>query len=61
MILGDLVSALRSYRALSYSLLLASAPSSPVKSQSNGLRMVSSSLAHATSEIYSRGFDEPGQ
>jgi len=55
---GDLVSALYSYNASSHALLIASAPTSPMKGQSSGLRMVSSSLVTASPEVASRSFTE---
>ena len=58
---GDLVSALHSYVALSHALSIASAPASPVKGQSGGLKMVSSSLITASSEVASRSFSEPSK
>lgn len=57
---GELVSVILSYNASSHILLSASAPTSPVKGVSNGLRMVSSSIATTSLEIWSRGFDEIG-
>lgn len=57
--LGDLVSVfLLSYNAPSHALPLASAPTSPVKGGSSGLKMVSSSLAASSSEIASRSFGD---
>ena len=54
-----LVSVFRSCNALSHTLLVASAPTSPVKGKMSGaLKMVSSSLGTISSEVASRSFDD---
>lgn len=54
----DLVGALHLLYTSPHALLLASTPSSPVKS---GLRMVLSSLVTASLEVASRSFEDPGK
>jgi len=56
--LGDLVGALHLYYTLPHALLLALAPSSPVK---GGFKMVSSSLITVSSEVASHSFDNLGK
>lgn len=62
MIIGGLVSNLLLSNILSHVILIASAPASPVKKPSKGLKMVSSSSVVPTSlEKTSRSFGEPGK
>jgi len=60
--IGDLVGVLYLFvKSLVLPLLLASAPTSPVKGKSSVLKMVSSSLVAVSSEVASRAFDDPSR
>ena len=60
MICGKLISVLLLCNASTHTLLLASAPTSPIKGILSRLKIVSSSIVTPSMELYAQGFDDKG-